>query len=167
MSETMHIEDAIARLCQVHLRDDDEIGWEIKMGATPIAGWQTEEYTAAWVAIPDAMMFNRRATHELMSPIPNVFRAINPTVAAEFYRLAQEDHHLAVLKTNLEHYPKTVAGVIEMLIQGILQQSQFVRHYEKMARDALSLQPMPMFIRSATSSDDSPNLTAGGTGGDK
>lgn len=163
----MHIEDAIARLCRVHLRDDDEIGWEIKMGATPHAGWQMEEYTAAWATLRDAMMFNRRATHELMSPIPNVFRAINPTVAAEFDRLAQEDQHLAVLKTNLEHYPKTVSAVIEVLIQGILQQSQFVRHYEKMARDALSLKPMPMFIRTPTTGDAPPNHTAGGTGGDK
>ena len=145
MTEPMHIEDAIACLCRVHLRHADDDDWEIMMGATPYAGWQTEHYTAAWATLRDAMMFNRRATHDLMSPIPNVFRAINPAVAEEFNRLAQDDYELHALKTALEHYPKTVSAVIETLIQGILQQSQFLRHYKKIVQDAIALKP-PSFL---------------------
>ena len=138
----MHIEDAIRRLCEVHLRYIDQDDWCVEMGATPHSGWQAEEYPEAWAVLRDAALFNRRITHDLMSPIPNVFSAINPALAAEFHRLAQEDHQMASLKTTLDHYPKTVAAVIECLIQAIIQQSQFTRHYEKLARRALSLQPL-------------------------
>lgn len=50
----MGLNEALRMLCEVHTRDDDEIGFTIVMGATPSPGdaaWYDRNYAAAWETV--------------------------------------------------------------------------------------------------------------------
>ncbi len=154
--ETMHIEDAIALLCRVHLRYIDDHDWQVQMGATPVSPWDSERYGSAWATLREVVLFNRAMVRDLNSPLYSVLDAINPEVAAEFNRLAHEDQHLSQLRALLRHHPKTLRDVLEDLIRGLMQMAEVTKQYQKIAMEAASLTRHPMFIVAKDTKLESP-----------